>query len=120
MSCGRLYQICYRFHGWSIYLPEEVEREILPLPADLRARFAAIWTYSSRKDLQRSECPICGPLGGRLWEMRMKGRDGIARAVYFSASGRRPVVVHAFVKKTEKTPQRTIEIARRRMEHFDD
>ena len=44
----------------------------------------------------------------------MKGRDGIARAVYITASGQRVVVVHVFVKKTEKTPRREIEIALRR------
>ncbi len=53
-------------------------------------------------------------LEGKLWEMRMKGRDGIARAVYVTASAERVVVVHAFVKKTQKTPRRALEIARMR------
>jgi phage-related protein len=46
--------------------------------------------------------------------MRMKGRSGIARAVYVTAVGKRIVVVHAFVKKTQKTPRREIEIALKR------
>jgi phage-related protein len=46
--------------------------------------------------------------------MRMKGKDGIARAAYVIASGRRVVVVHVFPKKTQKTPRREIEIALRR------
>jgi len=46
--------------------------------------------------------------------MRMKGRDGIARAIYVTAKGERVVVLHAFVKKTQKTPQRALEIARER------
>ncbi len=41
----------------------------------------------------------------------MKGRDGIARAAYVTASGSRVVVVHVFPKKTQKTPRREIEIA---------
>jgi phage-related protein len=49
-----------------------------------------------------------------IWEMRMKGRDGIARAIYVTAKGERVVVLHAFVKKTQKTPQRALEIARER------
>jgi phage-related protein len=53
-------------------------------------------------------------LEGKLWEMRMKGRDGIPRAVYVTASAERDVVVHAFVKKTQKTPRRALEIARMR------
>ncbi len=46
----------------------------------------------------------------------MKGKDGIARAVYVTATGRRVVVVHVFVKKTQKTPRRDIEAALRRAE----
>lgn len=53
-------------------------------------------------------------LEGSLWEMRMRGRDGIARAVYVTAMGRRVVVVRVFVKKTQKTPRREIELALRR------
>lgn len=41
----------------------------------------------------------------------MKGRDGIARAIYVTAAGERVVVVHAFAKKTQKTPQRALETA---------
>jgi phage-related protein len=55
-------------------------------------------------------------LKGRLWEMRMTGRDGIARALYVTASGRRVVVVHVFQKKTQKTPKRVLELAERRAE----
>jgi phage-related protein len=46
--------------------------------------------------------------------MRMKGRDGIARAAYVTATGRRVVVVHVFAKKTQKTPRREIDMALRR------
>jgi phage-related protein len=44
----------------------------------------------------------------------MQGKDGKARAVYLAASGRRLVVVHVFVKKTERTPRAAIELASRR------
>ena len=46
--------------------------------------------------------------------MRMKGRDGISRANYVTAKGRRVVVVRVFVKKTQKTPQRELDVARAR------
>jgi len=46
--------------------------------------------------------------------MRMKGKDGIARAAYVATTGKRMVVVHVFPKKTEKTPRREIETALRR------
>ena len=50
-------------------------------------------------------------LQGRLWEMRLRGRDGIARALYVTVTGQRVVVVRMFVKKTQKTPRREIELA---------
>jgi phage-related protein len=53
-------------------------------------------------------------LEGKLWEMRMKGRDGIARAIYVVDTGERVVVVHAFVKKTQKTSRNALELARQR------
>lgn len=49
-----------------------------------------------------------------LWELRMTGRDGISRAIYVTATGRRVVILRVFVKKTRKTPPRELEVARRR------
>jgi phage-related protein len=48
--------------------------------------------------------------------MRLTGRDGIARALYVTAIGKRVVVVRAFVKKMQKTPRAEIELALRRAE----
>jgi phage-related protein len=55
------------------------------------------------------------PLESKLWEMRLKGRDGIARAVYSAVHDRRLLVLHVFVKKTETTPPAAIEIALKRL-----
>ncbi len=46
--------------------------------------------------------------------MRMKGNDGISRALYVTAVGKRVVVVRVFIKKTQKTPHREIELALQR------
>lgn len=54
------------------------------------------------------------PLEGKLWELRITGKDGIARAIYVTASGPRVVILWIFVKKTQKTPQRELELARQR------
>ena len=58
--------------------------------------------------------PLVKRLEGPLWEMRMKGKDGISRAIYVTAKGRRVVVVRVFVKKTPKTPQQEIDLALKR------
>ncbi len=63
--------------------------------------------------------PYVKHLEGKLWEMRMKGRDGIARAAYVTATEHRVVVVHVFVKKTQKTPRRKIETALRRAKEVE-
>jgi len=65
--------------------------------------------------LQTIREPYVKHLDGKLWEMRLKGEDGIARSIYVAASGQRVVVLRTFVKKTDKTPRREIEIAFARM-----
>ena len=52
---------------------------------------------------------------GVLWEMRMTGKDGISRALYVTEVGERVVVLRVFVKKTQKTPRKEIDIALARM-----
>jgi phage-related protein len=59
--------------------------------------------------------PHVRPLGGKLWEMRLTGRETVARAIYFATGGRRLVVVRLFVKKAQKTPRREMALAERRM-----
>lgn len=58
-------------------------------------------------------------LGDKLWELRLTGKDGIARAIYVTASGQRVVIVRIFVKKTQKTPARELELARQRAKEIE-
>ena len=78
------------------------------------ARFWYIAGLIEEMGLERLRGPHIDHLQGPLWEMRLKGRDGIARAIYVTASGRRVVVVRVFIKKTQRTPRREIELALRR------
>ena len=84
------------------------------LPVDMRASFQRIVELVQSHGLERVREPYVKHLEGPLWEMRMKGRSGIARAVYVTAIGKRIVVVHVFTKKTLKTPRREIETAFKR------
>lgn len=79
------------------------------------ARFLHIAEMPAEFGPQRVGMPHVRPLEGKLWEMRMTGRDGIARAIYLTQAGRRLTVLHVFVKKTQKTPRRAIETACTRM-----
>ncbi len=61
--------------------------------------------------LEKMREPYVKHLEGKLWEIRLKGKTGIARSLYVTAIGRRVVVVRTFIKKTQETPRREMEIA---------
>ncbi len=99
---------------WRIELLPEAAVTLKALPRDIRASFQRIVELIEAAGLDRVHEPYIKHLEGSLWEMRLKGKDGIARAAYVTAAARRVVVVHVFVKKTQKTPRREIETALRR------
>ena len=92
-------------------LDDRVRDELEDLPSDMQARFRRIVELIQGFGLERVREPHVKHLGNSLWEMRMKGKDGISRAIYVTASGLRVVVVRVFVKKTQKTPRREIALA---------
>ena len=101
--------------AWQVeVLDRRVERELDDLAQDVRQRFLRIVELIEKHGIAAMHEPHIKHLEGKLWEMRMKGRDGIARAIYVTASGERVVVIHAFTKKTQKTPARALETARNR------
>jgi phage-related protein len=101
--------------SWSVeFLDQDVQSLLDALPLDVRASFQRIVELIQSHGLERVREPYVKHLEGALWEMRMKGRAGIARAAYVTAVGKRIVVVHVFVKKTQKTPRREIAIALKR------
>ena len=101
--------------GWIVEaFDAAVAAEIEALPGDMKAKFLRIVTMIQTHGLERMREPYVKHLEDRLWEMRMTGRDGISRAIYVTAAGRRVVVVRVFIKKTQKTPPRELEIARQR------
>ena len=101
--------------GWVVeFLNRTVAAEVEALPNDMRAKFLRIVQMIEAWGIEKMREPHVKHLDGRLWEMRMTGRDGISRAIYVVAAGRRVVVVRAFIKKTQKTPRSELELARRR------
>jgi len=92
-------------------LNEIVDAEVEALPADMRARLTHMAKLIEEIGLERVGEPHVKHLDGRLWEMRLTGRSGISRALYVVATGRRVVIVRAFIKKTQKTPRHEIDLA---------
>ena len=110
----------YSAMTWSVEtLGTQVDAEILALPKDLQAAFVRLAERIEAVGLERIGQPHVKHLQDKLWEMRLTGRDGIARALYVTAIGRRVIVVHAFVKKTQKTPRGAIELALRRAKEIE-
>ena len=101
--------------NWAVEtLNETVDRELDALPAEMRARFTRICELIAEVGLERVGASYVKHVTGPLWEIRMQGRDRIARALYVSVRARRIVVVRVFIKKTRKTPRREIDLALQR------
>ncbi len=64
--------------------------------------------------------PHSRAMGGGLFELRPRGREGIGRVFYCFVIGRRVVILHAFVKKTQETPEQELRIARKRMKEVQN
>jgi phage-related protein len=64
--------------------------------------------------------PHARAMGGGLFELRLKGTEGIARVLYCTMIGKRLMILHQFTKKTKKTPPKELGIARRRMKEVKD
>ena len=111
----------YERMAWIVeLLDDRVRDELEILPLDMQAHFRRIVELIQGYGLERVREPHVKHLEGPLWEMRMKGKDGISRAIYVTAKGRHIVVVRAFVKKTQKTPRREIDIALQRAKEVKD
>ena len=94
--------------SWIVELLDaRVRDELEALFFEMRARFRRIAELIQVQGLEA------------LREMRMKGRDGISRAIYVTARNRRAVVVRVFVKQTRKTPRREIDLALERAREVD-
>ncbi len=99
-------------------LDTAVDAEIKALPSDQRAKFFWIAKLIQEHGLERVREPYVKHLEKGLWEIRMKGRDGISRALYVVAKPKRVVVVRVFIKKTQKTPRKELKLALKRAEEI--
>jgi phage-related protein len=96
------------------YYSETVQADILNLPDTLAARYIVLTRRIVALGPNLGE-PHTKAFGEGLFELRLKGAEGIARVFFCTLVGRRVVMLHSFIKKTDKTPPRERRIAEARM-----
>ena len=100
---------------WAIeFLDTRVEAEFSALPVDFQASILRVAGLIRKYGLENVGMPYVRHVQGKIWEMRGRGRDGVARSLYVTAKGRRVIILRSFVKKTRQTPGDEVEIARKR------
>ena len=105
---------------WTVEtLNQLVDGEVEQLPADMRARLVRIGSIIEAVGFDGLPVDTIKHLEDKLWELRLRGRNGIARAIYVTAVQRRVVIVRVFVKKTQKTPKKDIDKAATRLSELD-
>ena len=96
------------------YYSEAVQEEILALPDTLAARYIVLTRRMVALGPHLGE-PHTKAFGDGLFELRLKGGEGIARVFYCTLVGKRIVMLHSFIKKSDHTPLRERAIAERRL-----
>jgi phage-related protein len=105
---------------WDIkYHDEKLQADVLALPPGILAR------YFHCTDRMMEFGPDLGmphtrAMSSGLFELRLKSREGIGRVFFCTVVNRQIVMLHQFVKKTDKTPPKELALARKRMKEWKD
>ena len=102
-----------------VYVNAQVQADIAALPKTLVARYFQLTDRMQVFGPNLGE-PHTKAFGDGLFELRMKGAEGIARVFFCALVGRRIVMLHAFVKQSQKTPAKELKIARERQKELRD
>jgi phage-related protein len=100
------------------YFHPRVLAEIESWPVDVLADYARLIELLAEHG-PNLRLPHSRALGGGLFELRPRGRSGIGRAFYCYLVGKRIVIVHSFIKKTQQTPDQELKVARKRLKELD-
>jgi phage-related protein len=100
-----------------VYYSESVQEQILDLPDTLAARYVVLTRRMVAIGPNLGE-PHTKAFGDGLFELRLKGAEGIARVFFCTQIGKRIVVLHSFIKKSDRTPQRELDVALTRLKEI--
>ena len=99
------------------YYSDAVQEQIMELPDTLAARYIVLTRRMIALGPNIGE-PHTKAFGDGLFELRLKGAEGIARVFFCTLVGKRIVMLHSFIKKSERTPAREREVAETRMKEI--
>jgi len=100
-----------------VYYSNKVRKEILSFPVGIRMACARILDIIVDNGPNLT-MPHGRPMGKGLYEIRASGQEGIGRVFYCSVHGNKVVLLHSFVKKTQETPRRELDIAFKRLKEI--
>jgi phage-related protein len=104
--------------NWRIlYYSEKVRAEVFTFPEGIRADYVRLTSLMMENgaDLRM---PHSRAMGNGLFELRPKGSEGIGRVFYCTQVGQTIVMLHTFIKKTQQTPDKELQIAVRRLKEI--
>ena len=104
--------------NWTItYYSPQVKNEIDELPRGIRANLLRLYDLLTAYGIDL-RLPHSRPLGGGLFELRPRGKEGIGRVFYCMQVGWQVVILHSFIKKTQEIPEHELVIAKRRLKEI--
>ncbi|MEC7816027.1 MAG: type II toxin-antitoxin system RelE/ParE family toxin [Pseudomonadota bacterium] len=99
---------------WEIEFYGKVDEELAAMPPKIQARMIRLMELMEKHGANLGE-PHTKPLGGDLFEIRAKAKEGIGRGIFCYMHGQRIIILHVFVKKDQKIPKKDLTLARERL-----
>jgi len=104
--------------SWTVtFFSEKVRQETLGFPDGILADFLHIAEIIEKFGPAIGK-PYTAPMGSGLFEIRARGKEGIGRSLFCTVKGQEIIILNSFVKKTQKTPRKEIDKARKRMKEL--
>ena len=105
---------------WKVtFFSERAEKDTLGFPTGILANLIHILELIEEFGPNLGK-PHTAPMKDGLFEIRAKGKEGIGRSLFCTQSGKEVVILHSFIKKTQKTPQKELDKARKRLKELND
>ena len=103
---------------WIVDFYDGVEDAIVDMPPKIQARMLRLFELMEKHGANLG-APHTAPLSDGIFEIRAKAKEGIGRALFCYMKGERICILHAFVKKTQKTPKKELVLAIARLKEVN-